>query len=34
MNTATGQVQIRVSASQQLEDLLKSKAQRLSITLT
>ena len=34
MNTATGQVQIRVSVSQQLGDLLKSKAQRLGVPLT
>lgn len=29
-----GQVQIRVSVSQQLSDLLKSKAQRLGVPLT
>ncbi len=34
MTIATGQVQIRVSVSQQLGDLLKSKAQRLGIPVT
>jgi hypothetical protein len=34
MNSSTGQVQIRVSVSPQLGDLLKSKAQKLGVPLT
>jgi len=34
MNTATGQLQIRISVSNQLGGLLNAKAQRLGVPLT